>query len=168
MKASEFIGKTVIDQKGQEIGKITDIILKPKDCLIDKVLISDGGVLSKKYFTITEKEIDAIGDYVIVKMLKIDTKERIDQEDVESLKNVELNFKKLVGKTVITSNGVELGTVEDIMIQPKECLMENLVVKAKSELGKKSFTLENNEIADIKDYLILKIDFDSIEERIID
>jgi sporulation protein YlmC with PRC-barrel domain len=168
MKASEFIGKTVIDQKGQEIGKITDIILKPKDCLIDKVLISDGGVLSKKYFTITEKEIDAIGDYVIVKMSKTDTKERIDQEDVESLKNVELNFKKLVGKTVITSNGVELGTVEDIMIQPKECLMENLVVKAKSELGKKSFTLENNEIADIKDYLILKIDFDSIEERIID
>ncbi|HSO26239.1 MAG TPA: PRC-barrel domain-containing protein [Methanobacteriaceae archaeon] len=168
MKASEFIGKTVIDQKGQEIGKITDIILKPKDCLIDKVLISDGGVLSKKYFTITEKEIDAIGDYVIVKMSKTDTKERIDQEDVESLKNVELNFKKLVGKTVITSNGVELGTVEDIMIQPKECLMENLVVKAKSELGKKSFTLENNEIADIKYYLILKIDFDSIEERIID
>lgn len=168
MKASEFIGKTVIDQKGQEIGKITDIILKPKDCLIDKVLISEGGVLSKKYFTITEKEIDAIGDYVIVKMSKTDTKERIDQEDLESLKNVELNFKKLVGKTVITSNGVELGTVEDIMIQPKECLMENLVVKAKSELGKKSFTLENNEIADIKDYLILKIDFDSIEERIID
>lgn len=167
MKASEFIGKTVIDLKGQEIGKINDIILKPQDCLIDKVIISDGSVLSKKYFTITEKEIDAIGDYVIIKMSKDDTQERIDQEDVESLKNVELNFKKLVGKTVITSNGVELGTVEDIMIQPAECLMENLVVKAKSELGKKSFTLDNNEIAHIKDYLILKIDFDSIEERII-
>lgn len=167
MKASEFIGKTVIDLKGQEIGKINDIILKPQDCLIDKVIISDGSVLSKKYFTITEKEIDAIGDYVIIKMSKDDTQERIDQEDVESLKNVELNFKKLVGKTVITSNGVELGTVEDIMIQPTECLMENLVVKAKSELGKKSFTLDNNEIAHIKDYLILKIDFDSIEERII-
>lgn len=167
MKASEFIGKTVIDQKGQEIGKITDIILKPQECLIDKVIISDGGVLSKKYFTITEKEIDAIGDYVIIKMSKIDTEERIGQEDLESLKNVELNFKKLVGKTVITSNGVELGTVEDLMIQPQECLMENLVVKAKSELGKKSFKIENNEISDIKDYLILKIDFDSIEERII-
>ncbi len=47
---------TVIDQKGQEIGKITDIILKPQECLIDKVIISDGGVLSKKYFTITEKD----------------------------------------------------------------------------------------------------------------
>lgn len=167
MKASEFIGKTVIDQKGQEIGKITDIILKPQECLIDKVIISDGGVLSKKYFTITEKEIEAIGDYVIIKMSKIDAEERIGQEDLESLKNVELNFKKLVGKTVITSNGVELGNVEDLMIQPQECLMENLVVKAKSELGKKIFKIENNEIADIKDYLILKIDFDSIEERII-
>ncbi|PKL68545.1 MAG: hypothetical protein CVV28_00020 [Methanobacteriales archaeon HGW-Methanobacteriales-1] len=167
MKASEFIGKTVIDKKGQEIGKIADIILKPSDCLIDKILVSDGAVLNKKYFTITESEIEAIGDYVILKISITDVEERISQEEADSLKKIELNFKKIVGKTVITSNGVKLGTVEDIMIQPHECLMESIIVKTKSDLGKKSFMLENNEIKDIKDYLITNMDFDSIEDRIV-
>lgn len=167
MKASEFIGKTVIDQKGQQLGKIDDILLKPEDCLINKIIVSDGNVLNKKYFTITEGEIEAIGDYVILKLTKSEAEERIGQEDVESLKKVDLNYKKFIGKTVITSNGVELGTVEDLMVKPHECLMENVIVKAKSDLGKGNFTLENDEIKDIKDYLITKMDFDSIEERIL-
>jgi sporulation protein YlmC with PRC-barrel domain len=167
MKASEFIGKTVIDKKGQETGKIADIILKPSDCLIDKILVSDGAVLNKKYFMITETEIEAIGDYVILKIELNDVGERINQENADSIKKIELNFKKLVGKTVITSNGVKLGTVEDIMIQPHECLMESIVVKSKSDLGKKNFMLENDEIKDIKDYLITKMDFDKIEDRIV-
>jgi sporulation protein YlmC with PRC-barrel domain len=167
MKASEFIGKTVIDKKGQEIGKIADIILKPSDCLIDKILVSDGAVLNKKYFLITETEIEAIGDYVILKIELNDVEERINQESADSIKKIELNFKKLVGKTVITSNGVKLGTVEDIMIQPHECLMESIVVKSKSDLGKKNFMLDNGEIKDIKDYLVTKMDFDNIEDRIV-
>jgi hypothetical protein len=45
--------------------------------------------------------------------------------------------------------------------------MENIIVKSKSDLGKKNFNLEKGEILDIKDYLILKIDFEDIENRII-
>jgi sporulation protein YlmC with PRC-barrel domain len=167
MKASEFIGKTVIDQKGLEIGKVTDILLKPEECLIHKVIISDAAVLNKKYFTIDEGEIEAIGDYVIIKMSKKEAEARMGKEDVDSLKKIDLNFKKLVGKIVITRNGVELGNVEDLIVQPKECLMENIIVKSKSDLGKKNFNLEKGEILDIKDYLILKIDFEDIENRII-
>ncbi|MCK9151185.1 PRC-barrel domain-containing protein [Methanobacterium alcaliphilum] len=167
MKASEFIGKVVIDPKGLEIGKIADIIVKPEECLIDRVIISSGGVLSKKYLSVTEKEIDAIGDYIIITLSQEEAGERLGQEDFDSVKKVALNFQKLIGKTVITQNGVELGTVEDMIVKPKECLIENVIIKSKSDLGRKTFMVGEGEIIDIKDFMVLKLDLDDIEDRLI-
>lgn len=167
MKASEFIGKVVIDQKGLEIGKIADIIVKPEECLIDRVIVSSGGVLSKKYFSVTDKEIEAIGDYIIIGLSRKEAEERLGQEDLDSVKKVELNFQKLTGKTAITQNGVELGTVEDMIVKPKECLIENVIIKSKPDLGRKQFMVGKGEITDIKDFMVLKLDLDDIEDRLI-
>ncbi len=167
MKASEFIGKTVIDKKGNEIGKIADIIIKPQECLIDRVIISNTAVLNKKYFSVVDKEIEAIGDYVILKLDKEETDQKFGQEDLDSVRKIQVDFKKFVGKTVITQNGVEVGTVEDMIIQPHECLIENVIIKTKSDLGKKPFMLGEGEIKDIKDYVVLKMDLESIEDRLL-
>ena len=167
MKASEFIGKVVIDKKGLEIGKIADVIVKPQECLIDRIIISNGGVLNKKYFSVSEEEIEAIGDYVIITLSQNEAEDRLGQEDLDSVKKVEMNFQKLVGKTVITMNGVELGTVEDMIVKPQQCLIENVIVKSKSDLGKKPFMVGKGEITDIKDYMVLKLDLDDIEDRLI-
>ena len=68
MKASDLIGKTVINKKAVEVGKVAEISIVLKKCLFDRVLISTGSTLSKKYFEVTESEISSIGDYMHQKL----------------------------------------------------------------------------------------------------
>lgn len=167
MKATEFMGKTVIDKTGLEVGKVEDIIIKSKKCLIDRIIIVTGGMINKKYFSVVEKNIEGVGDYILLNLDKNEIESQLAHEDKNYLKKVETNFEDVQGKTVITKNGVELGTVEDIIIQPDKCLIENIIVKAKDDLGKKPFLVGEGEINDIKDYMVLNLELDEVEDRII-
>ncbi|MEW6010278.1 PRC-barrel domain-containing protein [Methanobacterium alkalithermotolerans] len=167
MKASEFIGKTVIDKTGVEIGKVEDIIVKPKKCLMDRIIIGSGGLINKKHFSVKDNEIESTGDYVLLNMALKEIEDKLGSEDLEYIKKVETNFAEIQGKVVITQNGVKLGTVEDMVIKPSQCLIENIIVKSKSDLGKKSFMVGKEEIIDIKDFMVLNLDLDDVEGRII-
>ena len=64
MKASEFIGTRVLDSEANEVGKVAELSLKLKNCLVENIFISTGGTLNKKYFSIFEEDIAEIGDFV--------------------------------------------------------------------------------------------------------
>jgi sporulation protein YlmC with PRC-barrel domain len=91
MKSSEFIGMKVLDkeanevgniavigQKGMEIGKIDDMYIDPKGCLIHNVVISTGRTFNKKHLMISDEDIQDIGDYVILDLTKDQVEERIE------------------------------------------------------------------------------------------
>ncbi len=52
MKASEFIGMKVLDKEANEVGKVDEIAVVFKKCLVDKIFISIGSALNKKYLVI--------------------------------------------------------------------------------------------------------------------
>lgn len=167
MKASEFIGKTVIDRDGVEIGKIEDLVIKPQKCLIDRVIIATGGSLRKNYFSIDESDIANIGDYILLKIDKESAEAKFGTEDLAKIKKLEVNYNKFIGKTVIAKKGVDAGRVEDLVIEPKECLINNVIVKGSSKFKKKEFTIGEGEITDIGDYVLINIEPADILKRII-
>ena len=76
-------------------------------------------------------------------------------------KNINLiSYKDLLKKIVISCNGVAVGTVDDLLIEPQKCLLETIVVKPKSNLSKHNLIIKYADILDIKDYLVLKYHFD--------
>ncbi len=38
MKASEFIGLTVLDKEAEEVGKVVEMTIKLKKCLVENIL----------------------------------------------------------------------------------------------------------------------------------
>ena len=52
------------------IGKVEDMLIDPKGCLIHNVVISTGSAFRKKNLMISDEDIKHIGDYVILEMKK--------------------------------------------------------------------------------------------------
>jgi uncharacterized protein YrrD len=71
------MGKVVLAQEGLEIGKISDMIIDPKGCLIHNIIITTGNAFSKKHLMISDDDIISIGDYVILKLTKEDVEAKI-------------------------------------------------------------------------------------------
>lgn len=79
MKVTDFLGKRVVDRKAVEIGKIADVIIEPLETSITGFIISTGEFgLRKKDLFITSQEIEEVGDYVLLKIEKLDIKEADD------------------------------------------------------------------------------------------
>ncbi|MBM4240332.1 MAG: PRC-barrel domain containing protein [Euryarchaeota archaeon] len=164
VKASEFIGKTALDNQGFEVGRISDLIIKAKKCLIDKIVLSAGSTLDKKYFGIEEKDIADIGDYVILNLDKKDIDLRIGKEKPEDIGSG-ISFKEFVGKTVIAQKGMEAGKISDMVIEPKGCLIHNVIISTGSAMRKKHYMVGEGEIRDIGDYVILNLYMPEIQKR---
>lgn len=168
MKASEFIGMKVLDKETNEVGKVAEISLKLKKCLVDNILISTGGTLNKKYFRILNEDIAEIGDYVLLNLSKtgVDGKEHFDKiEDAEPHGSL---FKDIVGKVVLAQKGMEVGKISDMYIDPKGCLINNVIISTGGTFNKKYLMIADEDIEDIGDYVILKLTKDQVEERIED
>ncbi|MFY9637500.1 MAG: PRC-barrel domain-containing protein, partial [Methanobacterium sp.] len=72
-RSKDFFGTKVLTINGMEVGKVTDMVIDPKGCLIHNIIVSTG-TLNKKDLLISDEDINAMGDYVILKL---------DQEQVE-------------------------------------------------------------------------------------
>jgi len=167
MKASEFIGMKVLDKEANEVGKVEEIAVEFGKCLINKIFISSGFTLNKKYLVIVNDEIAEVGDYLQLKLNKTEIEEhKVDKID-ENLGNG-TRFKYFTGKTVLTINGMEVGKVTDMAIDPKGCLIHNIIVTSGNALNKKNLMISNENISAIGDYLILKLDQEQVKERVID
>lgn len=164
MKASDFIGRTVIDCKGHEIGKVDNIFLKPNESIMSRIVVSMGPVLNRKQFAITDDDISALGDFIILTLDNLEIDRRVDEakSTLEVLKVENISYKDLLKKIVISCNGVAVGTVDDLLIEPQKCLLETIVVKPKSNLSKHNLIIKYADILDIKDYLVLKYHFDDV------
>lgn len=164
MKASDFIGRTVIDCKGNEVGKVDNIFLKANESIMSNVVVSTGPVLNRKHFAITDDDINALGDFIILKLGSSEIDKRIAEAKgvLELLKIENVSYKDLLKKIVISCNGVAIGNVDDLLIEPKQCLLETIVVKPKSDLSKHNLIIKYDDILDIKDYLVLKYHFNDV------
>lgn len=76
MKATEFLGKPVLDKNVLEIGKVSDMFIKPKEGLITGFTISTGEItLRKNDFKIGIDEIAEVGDYILLNIAKFELEE---------------------------------------------------------------------------------------------
>jgi sporulation protein YlmC with PRC-barrel domain len=168
MKASEFIGMKVLDKEANEVGKIADLVIKLKKCMVEKIIIATGGTLSKKFFAVVEGDLAEIGDYV---QLKLDN-EAINQiakaDKLDDLMPIGTQFKDIVGKTVLSMDAMEIGKIEDLEIDPKGCLIHNVMVATGGTFSKKHLLISDEDIQNLGDYIILKLKNDEVEEKIVD
>lgn len=167
MKASEFIGMHVIDKQANDVGKIAELSVKLQKCMVDRIFISVGGALSKKYFAIAEGEIAEIGDYVQLNL----GKEEIEKSLVDNIDDIlskDSRLKDIVNKVVITQKGMEVGKVSDMIIDPKGCLIQNVIITTGTTFNKKNLLISEENISAIGDYIILKLTQEELENMIVD
>jgi len=168
MKASKFIGMTVLDKEANEAGKIAELEIKLKQCLVDKIWVATGSALSKKYFSVVEDDLDKIGDYV---QLKLNTEEINSMSKVNKLGELMETgslFKDLVGKTVITYDAMEVGKISDMLIDPKGCLIHNVLISTGPAFRKKHLKISDTDIHDFGDYVILKLMKEDVDQKVTD
>jgi sporulation protein YlmC with PRC-barrel domain len=167
MKASEFVGMKVLDKEANEVGKVDEIAVVFGRCLVNKIFISVGSALNKKYLVIVNDDIAEVGDYLQLKLNKKEIEEhKVDKID-DNLGNG-TRFNDFTGKTVLTIKGMEVGKVTDMAIDPKGCLIHNIIVTSGNALNKKNLMISNEDISAMGDYLILKLDQEQVKERMID
>jgi len=168
MKASKFIGMTVLDKDAKEVGKIAELEIKLKHCLVDKIWVSTGSALNKKYFSVVEDDLDKVGDYVQLKQNKegIDGKPKVNKLG-EQLKSGSL-FKDIVGKTVLTYDAMEVGKISDMLIDPKGCMIHNILISTGPAFRKKYLKVSDVDLHDFGDYVILKLRRKDVNEKITD
>ncbi len=168
MKASEFIGMKVLDKEANEVGKVAEIAVIFKKCLLDKIFISIGSALNKKYLVIVDEDIAEVGDYLQLKIDKAGIDEQVKVDKIEDFIGNGTKFKDFLGKTVLSIDGIEVGKITDMMIDPKGCLIHNIVVTTGGTLNKKHLMISDDDINAMGDYLILKLDQEQVKDRIMD
>jgi sporulation protein YlmC with PRC-barrel domain len=164
MKATEFIGTVVIDKQAREVGKVADISVTIKKCLVDKVIVGTGSALKKNYFAVVSDEIAEIGDYMQLTLdeVGIEAKGKVDK--IEQLPLEGDMLKTFLGKEVLSEDALVIGKVEDMLIDPKGCLIHNVVISTGSAFRKKNLMVSDEDIKHIGDYVILEMKKERIEE----
>lgn len=90
MKTSELIGKKVLDDNANEIGKIQDIDIELKENNISKVFISSNELsLRKDTLTITPDMISEVGDYLLLNVSKSEISKDTESKEVPDVEVVD-------------------------------------------------------------------------------
>jgi sporulation protein YlmC with PRC-barrel domain len=93
MKVSDFFGRRVLDTKANEIGKVVDMVIKPKEGLITTMIISTSDFgLTRKDLEIGTSDIEEVGDYVLLKVSKEELQARSEID--EKVEKKRLDIKK--------------------------------------------------------------------------
>nr|WP_319372758.1 PRC-barrel domain-containing protein [uncultured Methanobacterium sp.] len=93
MKVSDFFGRRVLDKKANEIGKVVDMVIKPKEGIITSMIISTSDFgLTRKDLEIETTDIEEVGDYLLLNVEKAELESRA--ESVQKKEKVRLDIKK--------------------------------------------------------------------------
>ena len=168
MKASEFIGMKVLDKEANEVGKVAEIAVVFEKCLLNKIFISVGSALNKKYLVIVNDDIAEVGDYLQLKIDREGIDEQVKVDKIDEYLGNGTKFNDFIGKTVLTIGGMEIGKVTDMVIDPKGCLIHNIIVTSGNALNKKHLMISNEDINAMGDYVILKLDQEQVKNRMTD
>lgn len=93
MKVSDFFGRRVLDKKANEIGKVADMVIKPKEGLITTIIISTSDFgLTRKDLEITTADIDEVGDYLLLNIEKAELEDKA--KSAQKVEKRRLDIKK--------------------------------------------------------------------------
>ena len=89
MKISELIGKKVLDDNANEIGKIQDIDINLKENTISEITINPNELsLRKVNFKITPEMVSEVGDYLLLNISKSEISKDNESKDVPDVEVV--------------------------------------------------------------------------------
>jgi sporulation protein YlmC with PRC-barrel domain len=162
MKASEFIGTMVINKQVKEVGKVAELSITLKKCLVDQVIIRSGSALKKTFFSVSSKEIAEIGDFMQLNLDDEDIKGKESSDKIEKLVKEGSLLKDFLGIKVLSADAMDVGTVADMIIDPKGCLIHNVLISTGSTFQKKELMISDENIEHIGDYVVLNINKDRI------
>ena len=89
MKISELIGKKVLDDNANEIGKIQDIDINLKENTISEITINHNELsLRKVNFKITPEMVSEVGDYLLLNISKSEISKDNESKEVPDVEVV--------------------------------------------------------------------------------
>jgi sporulation protein YlmC with PRC-barrel domain len=98
MKVSDFFGRRVLDKKANEIGKVVDMVIKPKEGIITSMIISTSDFgLTRKDLEIETADIEEVGDYLLLNVEKEELEARVEavqKKEIQKKEKVRLDIKK--------------------------------------------------------------------------
>jgi len=78
-----------------------------------------------------------------------------------------MKVSEFLGKKVLDKNALELGKVSEMDIEPKQGLMESVIISTgEIAIRKNDLVVTSKDIAEVGDYVLLKIDKQTILDRI--
>lgn len=166
MRATELNGMKVQDKNSVEIGKLSDLRINLDEFKIENILVSTGGLFSKKYFTVTLEDLGEIDNYIHLKC----SKEDIDQDaDLES-RNHEYEryfFKDFQNIYVASADARSVGPVKDLCTDLQGSSFKIVIESTSGKFTKNDhFIINHEDIKDIKEFIILNLKKDEIKQRI--
>jgi len=97
MKVSDFFGRRVLDKKANEIGKVVDMVIKPKEGIITSMIISTSDFgLTRKDLEIETADIEEVGDYLLLNVEKEELEARVEavqKKEIQKKEKVRLDIK---------------------------------------------------------------------------
>jgi sporulation protein YlmC with PRC-barrel domain len=117
---------------------------------------------------IVDEDIAEVGDYLQLNIDKEGIYDKVKVDKIEEFLGEGTRFKDFVGKTVLSINGMEIGKITDMEIDPKGCLIHNILVTTGGTLSKKHLMISDEDINAMGDYMILKLDNEQVKDRAID
>ncbi len=98
MKVSDFFGRRVLDKKANEIGKVVDMVIKPKEGIITSMIISTSDFgLTRKDLEMVTADIEEVGDYLLLNVEKEELEARVEavqKKEIQKKEKVRLDIKK--------------------------------------------------------------------------
>ena len=78
-----------------------------------------------------------------------------------------MKVSEFLGKKVLDKNALELGKVSEMDIEPKQGLMESVIISTgEIAIRKNDLVVTSKDIAEVGDYVLLSIDKQTILDRI--
>lgn len=168
MKVSDFVGMKVIDIGAKEVGKVEDLAVFLKKSVVKQIFISTGSTLNKKYFSVQKEDLAAIGDFVQLKLDENGLENKIKVDKIDDSVAKELRFKNIEGKVVLAQGGMEIGKIQDLVIDPEAGLITKVIISMGGTFNRKHIMITKEDISEIGDYIILNLSKEQVEQMAVD
>lgn len=168
MNAKKLKGMKVLDNTGKVMGKVSDMGIDCEQFKIKNILVSTGGLFSKKYFTLDIKEINEINNQVHLKTSKEEQNIAIPMKQLEVSSPEDYFFKNFQNRLVKTTEQPLLGLINDIKFDLKNNLTFDVIVEKLhgGPLGKPSFIASLEDFSNIDILMTLNLDKNEIKKRL--
>jgi uncharacterized protein YrrD len=163
IKATDIIGLKIISlQNGKELGQVKDLVYDPDEIKMTALIVEEGGIFSEAKL-IPFNEIRNIGDDAVI----IESANKIKKiSEIDSkISQIAKANTYITNTKVLTNNGIELGTVSDLLLDPTTGIVgqmeisQGMIKDVRS--GKKYIDISQIETIG-KDIIIVKPEVESI------